>query len=192
MSILGIWKIVFRKKSYLALAFIFAILFYVLNSFLSNIFTLISFYDSFGFLKTFEFFVTLTLGFHQTILLHSLISLILIGIMFGMLISLVVFKTKMNSNFDKKTGFFGSVGAFLGVLIPGCAACGLGLAPLIGISGSLILALPFDGIEISILAIAIVGFVLHRTTKGLLECKNCKNYMVKKIKMKGGKNNGRK
>jgi hypothetical protein len=62
--------------------------------------------------------------------------------MLGMLFSIVSYKVSIQGknvvSISKKSGVFGSIGVFLATLAPGCAACGVGLAAVLGVSGSFI------------------------------------------------------
>ena len=129
-------------------------------------------------------FVNLFLGFGNTIVWHSYASLILIALLLGMFFSLVVYRTKMSVKvMDKKgTGIFASLGVFLGVLAPGCAACGMGILSAPGFGVIAVNFLPFKGLEISILSIIILGFSVFKITDKISNGNSCS------IELKGGKN----
>jgi hypothetical protein len=180
MNVLSVWRIVFTKGKYLFYAFLVAVLFYGFNVLISNYKTLSSYYSSFGFFGTLKFFSLLFIGFSGTIKFHSFITLVIVSVLLGMLFSITLYKIKISQKNDvKKVGIFSSIGIFLAALAPGCAACGLGLAPLLGISSAFLLALPLDGLELSILAILILSFSTWKTSKGLLECDSCKIQLKK-------------
>jgi hypothetical protein len=170
-----VWKQVFSNWKYLLLTIIIATIFYSLNVFTSSYSSIISFYNATNFLSTLGLFFELFLGFQNTTVLHSFVSLIIISILFGILFSLIIYKTKMIKNIEKgKTGFLASVGIFLGILAPGCAACGIGLLSVFGIGAATLSLLPFDGLEISILSILILGFVTFKITKDINKGIVCK------------------
>lgn len=165
------WKQIFSNCKYLALTFFIAIFFYSLNVLISNWKSLIGFYPNFGFFGTLKFFFTLALGFKNIIKFHSFISLIVISILFGMLLSLMIYKSKLGIKPDKKVGIFGSIGIFLGALIPGCTACGVGLVSVLGLGAGFLAFFPYDGLELSILAILILGFSVTKITREMHTCK---------------------
>ncbi|MAG38039.1 hypothetical protein CMI45_01480 [Candidatus Pacearchaeota archaeon] len=183
-EVLRSWKLVFSKRSYLFLAIIIAFFFYVLNVFIANYKSIFSFYQNFGFLEGNKLFLSLSLGFKETIEFHSFVSIIIISILFGMLFSLISYKTRVIGNSDKKLSIFGSIGVFLGALVPGCAACGVGVLSVLGLGVAAVTFLPFDGLEISILAIGILGVTIYRASKDLINCKISKNMF--NTDMKGG------
>ncbi len=161
---LNFWKRVFGNFKYLLLAIIIAILFYALNVFIANYKTLINFYPSLGLLGTIKFFFTLMFGFYNLILFSSFISLIIISLLLGILFSLIFYKLNFLKGDGKKLGFISGLGAFLGAFAPGCAACGIGLASVLGLSGAFLTLLPFKGLELSILAIVILGIAIFKTS----------------------------
>jgi len=178
-DILRVWIQIFGNWKYLILmilTIVIAVLFYSLNVLIPNYETLLSFYSILGFFGTLELFFTFMRGFRDTIQLHSYISLITISILFGMLISLVGFKfvAAKDEASSKKAGLFGGFGLFLGALAPGCAACGVGLLSLLGLSTAFITFLPLDGLEFSILAIGLLGFSIFKISKDLTVCKVCR------------------
>jgi hypothetical protein len=181
-EVLRYWGRVFGNWKYTFGAVIVAVLFYVLNVLIAQYSALINFYSSFGILGTGKFFLTLIWGFGNTIYLHSYVSLIVISILFGILASLLFYKTQVvKGTGNKKIGFFASAGIFFGVLAPGCAACGLGLASILGLGAGFLSFLPYDGLELSLLSVVILLFVTFKISND-----SCK-IMFKK-KMKGGYN----
>lgn len=170
-----VWKKIFSNPRYLLISLVIALLFYALNVFVPNIGALTSFYGFEGFLSTLKFFLVLMLGFWNTITIHSYISLLIVSVLFGVLFSLLIYKVRIvETQKIKKTGILASFGIFIGALAPGCAACGIGLLSLLGLSTVFITFLPFDGLELSILAIALLGISIFSITKGLDECGICK------------------
>ncbi len=171
-NILNTWKKIFSNWKYPFLAIVIAVAFYSLNVLIANWKSLIKFYSSLGFFGTLKFFITLFFGFKNLILFSSFVSLVIISILFGMLFSLIIYKTKLvNFKGSKKLGVVGSVGVFLGALIPGCVACGIGLATVLGLGAGALAFLPYDGLEISVLAILILGFTITKITKEMYVCK---------------------
>ena len=184
-QILKTWKIIYKKPGYLFSAIFIAVLFYTLNVLIQHQ-TYLSVLDSYradGFFSSFLLFCSLNLGFYQTIYLRTFISIILTGILIGMFFTLIAYKSKAlrsNPNFkNKKLGVLGSIGLFLGIAAPGCTACGVGLLALLGISGTVLSFLPFEGFEISILALLILAISVLYMSKGLLVCDSCEIQLKK-------------
>jgi len=94
-DILRVWKLVFSNWKYTLSAVIVALGFYSLNVLIANYTNLVSFYSSLGFLGTIKFFFVLAIGFGALVKTHSFISLIIVSILFGMLLSLTVYKVKI-------------------------------------------------------------------------------------------------
>lgn len=166
-NLLSIWKQVFGNWKYAVLAISIMASFYILNVFINEFQSITQFYGRFGFTKGSAFFWSLTLGFHETILFNSVITLWIITLLIGLLFSLITYRTMMiRSTIGKNgAGFIGITGIFLGIIAPGCAACGIGLLSLLGISAAAISFLPYDGLEISWLAIGILGFSVFKISK---------------------------
>ncbi len=179
-QILSVWKTVFKNWRYSFLVVIIALTFYILNVAIVNVENLISFYNSLGFIAMMNFLLIASLGFGSLVTKFSLYTIFAISIMTGMLISLILYKFKFVKSLDsKKAGFFSGVGLFLGVLVPGCATCGIGLAAVLGLGASLAV-LPFDGAEISLLALGVIGFSIFKVSKDFYKCKISKPVTFKK------------
>jgi len=174
------WKQVFSNWKYFSMFVLIALLFYGLNVLLLNFGNLLGLYPSLGFLGTGKLFFLMAVGFRNSVRLHSYISLIIISILLGMLFSLIIYKIGANVKVNKKTGFFAMVGVFLASFVPGCAACGIGLASALGIGAGFISFFPYDGLELSILSISILGFTLIKITKDLSSCNVCKIELAEK------------
>tara|TARA_Y100000296_G_scaffold74291_1_gene92647 strand:- start:4445 stop:4984 length:540 start_codon:yes stop_codon:yes gene_type:complete len=170
----SVWKKVFSNWKYLASTIMITLVFYSLNVLIASYNSLVSFYKQSGFLKTINLFLNFFIGFKSTVLLYSFISLVLISILFGLLFSLIAYKTKIIKSISGKIGFIGTTGIFLGILAPGCAACGVGLLSLFGISAAFLTFLPFGGLELSILSIIILSGLIFKITKDISEGIKCK------------------
>lgn len=161
------WKKVFFNWKYFFLAVFVFVLFYLFNVIIHNFSGLVSFTSRYGAAQTAAFLIELSVGFKETITMSSFASFIVIGLMLGILFSLIFYKTMMLKDVSGKVGFLGTVGIFLGVFAPGCAACGIGLLSALGFGAAAITFLPFDGLEISFLAIIILGFSIYKITKDI-------------------------
>ncbi len=173
-ELFSVWKDVFSNWKYLITAIVTGFVFYSINVLISN-FDNLAFYNKFGFFGGVKFFFTLFLDFKNRIFFSSFLSLIAIALLFGMFFSLIIYKTNMVRNTGgKMMGFFGTAGIFLGVLAPGCAACGIGLLSLFGVSAAVLGSLPFGGTELSMLAIGILGFSIFKISKDIKKGIVCK------------------
>src|SRR3989344_1220842 len=166
------WKKVFTNWKYLAVTIIIAFSFYSINVLVSSWSSLTGFYSTLGFFQTIKFFFILFTGFKETIMIHSLVSLIVISILFGALFSLVGYKVRIGQGTGgKKVGLFGGIGLFLAAFAPGCVACGVGLASVFGIGAGALSFLPYGGFELSIASIGILSFTIVTVTKNMYVCK---------------------
>lgn len=152
--------VIVKKKKYAIIAFIAAVIIAVLSYYL----TVKSVFNKSIFIYT-----------EMNGSLFTVISLFLsitIAVLFGLYISLLVFRRdiiKKRTAGDKITGF-GGAGA--GILASGCPTCG---APLLGLIGFPIglFSLPFKGLELKILAIGFLFlsiFLISKNIKRNLIC----------------------
>jgi len=156
LQIKGI-KEVFSKPYYIVLMVLSAFFFYLLTVVISDFSDLVNILKNYSFLISIKFLFFYFVGFPTTITTVSSVSMFIITLLFGSYISLAVYRTKQVKLFQDKKSILGTAGIFFGVFAPGCAACGIGLASLFGISG-FIIALPFHGEEISFIAILLLGY----------------------------------
>ncbi len=167
-DLLNVWKKIFGNWRYIILAVFIGLFFYSINVLISNFYLVIYFFKNNGFFESVKFISGLFFGFKETILLSSFVSLIIISIFLGLLFSMMTYKTIMIKNNSGKTfGFFGTTGIFLGILAPGCPACAMGILPALGIGTAFFASLPFGGLELSILAILLLGFATFKITKNI-------------------------
>lgn len=181
-NIFNAWKNVFSSWKYITILIFTAIIFYSLNVLISSWQNMKTIYPSLGFFNTVKFFFVSWLGFSSTVIFHSFVSLIIISILFGMLISLIFYRLRFNISGNKKVGLFGGIGIFLGALAPGCVACGIGLASVLGIGAGFLAFLPYEGLELSILSICLLGFAILKISNEMYKCEIPSG----KIKLKGG------
>ena len=184
-QIFRVWRDVFGKWQYSLLALFIAVFFYSLNVLISGWRSLIGFYSSAGFLKAINLFFILFVGFKDIITTSSFVSLVVISILLGILFSMLVYKAHFNfSSTDKEAGIIGGIGIFLAAFVPGCAACGIGLASALGLGAGILTFLPYKGIELSIIATFIIGITIFKISKEMYICKISQISVNKKIKRK--------
>ncbi len=141
---------VFSNKKFILISLLVSLIFYAFNASIGNLSLIFSSYSSMG-LKSIKLYFLLLYGYSYSITTASFITLTIISILFGILFSLMLYKTLVFRRAQKnKLGFITSIGIFLGIAAPGCAACGIGLLPLIGLSTGSLLLLPFSRLELSI------------------------------------------
>lgn len=168
-----ILKEVFSKRKYLLISVLTITLFYSLN-------ILVLDYQATNRFRLLNLF-----SFHKLMTTSSLLTLIIISILFGILVGLISYKTKILKQLSSnKIGAIGSIGIFLGVLAPGCAACGVGIAALLGL-GAFFQFLPFKGLEISLVSILLLTYSIYLISKSLLNGNVCNSNIPK---VKGGIN----
>ena len=148
----GATKILFGDSIYRILAISFALNFLALD------------YVMFSQATTFRIFLSQNVAVYSwTIITLSILTAIFFGIASAMLVY-VLKKRKENS---KKSASSGIAGTVFGVIASGCPVCGAWLLPLLGIAGSLV-AFPFQGIEIRVLAIALLALSITQSSKAIL------------------------
>ncbi len=166
-------KIVFKDKKYLLIFLIVSFIFYLINVFISGGNKPWEFYSTLSFFGTMGFGLNLLTSFWKTVEVYSFISLVLISLLVGILVSLIFYKINLGKSIDnKKLGIFGSAGIFLGAFVPGCSACSIGLISFLGIGASVLNFLPYKGLEISILSIGLLGFTIVNIGENMFICKN--------------------
>lgn len=111
----------------------------------------------------------------------SLVLLIIIAALTGLNLTLTVQRLRtLRSSGKIHLAVGGS--SLLGIVGSGCASCGLPILALVGLSGAMVY-LPFRGIELSIIAIALLGSSLYFLLKSRARKKICEvnNLFTQKI-----------
>ncbi|MGK0208748.1 MAG: hypothetical protein ACI83O_000002 [Patescibacteria group bacterium] len=161
-------KEVFSKKRYITLAIISALLFYIANAMVSSYPTMRSYGFSLGLVGTIKIHYALIAGFVKTVSLTSLVTLIAISILFGIIVALISYKTRALKDAEpEKYSMITGIGLFIGVLAPGCAACGLGLLSVLGLSSAFLRFLPYKGTELSLIAIGLLLFSIIQISQSI-------------------------
>ncbi|MEK6858537.1 MAG: hypothetical protein AABX53_01335 [Nanoarchaeota archaeon] len=171
-STLDVWRSVFARPRSGILFVLIAFVFFTVNVVIKNYKTLVAITNDQGISAASSFLYTITLGFHHTVTPSSYTTMIIITVLTALLITLLVFRAEVAAT--KKVGVMSGLGIALGIVAPGCAACGVGLLALIGISGSALALLPFKGLELSIIAIGILYVAIYSLTQRLRSCDVCK------------------
>ncbi len=164
-------RLIFRRK-FIIPTLVIASLYLVTNTYLMNFrllkMTLLGSYD-------FEYKVkllTALLGGMWTAMSgFGLTMLIIIAVLTGANLTLI-FKRVIEIHSFGKSGLFASFGSAFGFITSGCAACGLPILALLGLSSSAIY-LPFQGAELSILSAGLLAISFYLMAKGELKSKVC-------------------
>lgn len=159
--ILSVWANVFTKKNYLVIALSIACIFYVINA-------LIVEWQNLHLIHLIGIETILFSGLYSSVLPSTFIFIIIMSLLTGMLVTLLIYRYTLYKSPEKKD-VLSALGIFLGFFVTGCAACGVGLAALLGI-GSSIAFLPFKGTEIAILAILLLTLSIIQISLRLVSC----------------------
>lgn len=92
---------------------------------------------------------------------------IILALAFGININLLITKLKLAS--ITKEGSTSAFGALLSILVSGCPACSITLASYLGLS-SILAAFPLFGLEIKIIALAILAYSTNDLLNNLTKC----------------------
>jgi len=101
----------------------------------------------------------------------GLVMLIIIAILTGANLTLI-FKRVIDIRSFGKLNFFASFGSAFGFIASGCAACGLPILALLGLSSSAIY-LPFQGAELSIISFVLLAISFYMMARSELKSKVC-------------------
>ena len=156
--------VLFRKK-YFLLALLFAFAFFALSVYAPNLGLLFRA----GMLEgKFSLFTSLFVSGVQNIQLLSLYVFIVLSLLFGILLSLFLFRmrTTVQAFGGKKSSI---IGTLVAVLVPTCTSCGVGLAYALGFGGVAVF-LPFRGLELGFLGILFLGYAVYAASLGLFSC----------------------
>lgn len=111
----------------------------------------------------------------------SLVLLVIIAILTGLNLTLTIQRLH-TLRASGKIHFAVGGSALFGIVGSGCVSCGLPILALVGLSGA-IAYLPFKGIELSIIAIALLGSSLYFLLKSHVKEKVCEvnNLFIPKL-----------
>ncbi len=150
---------VLERKSYLAIFLILSILlFFILSSL-----TLATTTD-----HKIGIFVMMN-GLSYTVI--SFFSLVLIAVLFGIYISVFVYKIRLKAK-SKTAGALGFTSFIGGLFSAGCPMCGAYLFGLLGMPLALFF-MPFKGLELRVLTILLLMASIYFVAKSINKCENC-------------------
>jgi hypothetical protein len=189
-KLFDLWKRMFSSFRYVVILVVVGFFFYMLNGLLMNVTNIGSFYNLLGFFGTLKVLFFGSLDLVNQLTLFAAFGTVILSVMVGMLVSLLSYRYSMRVKTSVKGGVFSGIGMFLGVAAPGCAACGIGILSLLGLTSALV-ALPFDGHEVIVLAIGAMSFSIIGVSKKFYKgCDLGKNmFYERKLDERGNKNN---
>jgi len=112
-----------------------------------------------SFIYTWNLLIALLAGMWTAMSRLSLLLLVVVAILTGINLTMVVQRLQTIRSSGKMSFMVG--GSFLlGIVVSGCASCGLPILAFLGLSGA-VFYLPFQGIELSLLAIILLFISLR-------------------------------
>ncbi len=97
----------------------------------------------------------------------TLVLSIITAVLFAVSATMLVYILKRKKSEAKESAPSSILGTVFGAIASGCPVCGAWLLPLLGVAGSLA-AFPFQGLEIKILAIALLTFSIYQSSNIVL------------------------
>lgn len=169
LGIIVIKQEILHFKS-LILLLLLSSLFLLMSLFIINLQTIISiFKNSYPFLSKLYISSIIIFGSFSAISTLDIALVIIMGILFGINMTLVINKFSMLKRRGNLRIMFGT--GIISIVAAGCASCGLSFASLIGISAVLAI-LPFGGVELYFLSIGILLISLYFNLKQIIKvCK---------------------
>jgi len=165
------FRLVFSQKRYVAIAAITALMIFLFNVYITN-------YKLLQELFSTRLLLDLLVGTFQSLEWYAQISTVTLSVLTGVALSMLAFKIKVAKADVKDSS--GIIGTIFGVLVPGCATCGIGILAILGFTSALLI-LPLKGLEFAILGIAILSATILYTSKQIVECPACQ-VQLKKIR----------
>lgn len=104
--------------------------------------------------------------------LHSTIILVSISTLLGITISVMAFKIHSRGRIKGNISKTGTFGAVLGVAVPVCVPCGIGILSILGL-GSVIAFLPYQGTELGLLSIILLIYAIISLGSSISDCSLC-------------------
>ena len=152
---------VFGKTRYVVIAVVFAVALFLFNVAIMN-------WSLLWNLFSFELLWNLIVGISTSRTWYSATSMILLSILGGIVLAMTLFLIRRQIKFNAASG---TGGLLIGIIAPSCSACAIGLLGLLGVGGA-IAALPFEGLEINVLALILLLWSMFYLAKKI-ETKVC-------------------
>ncbi len=163
--------IVFSKKFLISTVCI-AIVYTIIVIYMMN-FSLVkdAFTGGYSFTYIFSLLFALLKGMWTAMSGMGLLLLLLVSLLTGANLTLLWEKVKTLHKFERLHLVVGG-NSLLGIVGSGCAACGLPILSLLGLSGSL-MYLPFHGAELSYLSVILLSVSLYLLMQSAVDVKRC-------------------
>ena len=96
----------------------------------------------------------------------SIISSVVISLFFGLVLTFLIWQIKNKTSQNPAHLGNGLISGFLGAISTGCPVCGAFLVSLLGVGGGLA-AFPFQGLEIKVIALGLLGYAAFNSAKSI-------------------------
>lgn len=97
----------------------------------------------------------------KTMFCVQVIIYIVFCFLFGIFVAASVYKITLFGRYDKKNSSVGTLWWFIGILVAWCPACAVSVASYIWLA-SVVALLPWQGLELKILWVCLVGYATRR------------------------------
>jgi len=172
---------VLSRKRYTAIFILTSFIFFSFGVIPKNIRLL---YALIGNITLFDYIKVILLLYYawfKNNLIHTIIIFITISLLVGITFSLVIFKINAKKKFKGTLPKSGSAGIILGILVPACLPCGIGLLSILGFASALTF-LPFKGLEVGLISVVLLSYSLISIGSDIGECKSCQVEIKKNSK----------
>ena len=166
-------KEVFQQTRYVCYAAGIAVVFFAFNVIITNYRAIEPFLNTGNLTGLGLFIFALIEGSYQSMAAMSFGFLILISLLVGVTFALILYRMKTMRAFSLAENKSGSIGAVMGLVVPGCASCGIGLLSAVGLSGALV-KLPFKGVELSMVSAILLIYATSALAKKINEGITCR------------------
>ena len=164
-------QVILRRK-FIIPTIAIAVLYVLITTYLMNVrllkFTLLS---SFSLEYKIRLLIALLGGMWTAMSGFGLTMLSIIAVLTGANLTLLFLRAMHIRSFGK-LNFFASMGSVFGFVSSGCAACGLPILALLGLSSSAVY-LPFQGVELSIISAVLLTISFYLMVRSELKAKVC-------------------
>lgn len=110
----------------------------------------------------------------MTFTISSLFLSLLTAILFGIYLSLLIFKKDISKKVEIKTGATAGFASLAGAVATGCPSCGIPLLGFVGFSPLAMMALPFEGLEIKFIGVLLLIISIYFVIKSIQKNLYCK------------------
>ena len=172
-KVLSLIRRITNNKGYALLAVLIALFFYSLNVLFANLRLLISFVESSGLPASLMLAFRLLVSHSQTMGMISYLLLVLTSMLIGILFSLVVYRIRKAGRQMRNTSLLSVFAILFSGVASGCTSCGLSIASALGLGSFIAGVLPYKGLEISFLVVAVLIIAIAKTLADMKQCREC-------------------